>query len=106
MLNKEILEKLKKVKVKVLRNKFTGQALGVSYTEEGLMLISNKKGRLLAYKNAYLKRENDKVIIVGNTSRNPNVIVEDFKPRRFNNPEFNKHEILWIDKALKLHYNL
>lgn len=88
-----------KEKLKVLREKSTGKALGISYTEEGLKTIANKTGRYVYFTNV----TNIKNISLGKKSNK--VYVEDFVPRTFSNNQLNKAEIHWLEAAKFKIYN-
>lgn len=77
-----IKELVEKKHLKVLREKRTNKALNVSYTEEGLKFTMNKTGRYIF-----------------DPEKN---YVEEFIPRSFKDPHFQKCEVIWIMKATKL----
>tara|TARA_R110000851_G_scaffold214993_3_gene367679 strand:+ start:304 stop:615 length:312 start_codon:yes stop_codon:yes gene_type:complete len=84
----------------VLRNKTSGKALGVSYTEDGLKQCFNKFGKSLYYKHAFLKEGR----IQGDKRISPWIIVERFEPRNHHSKGNQVAEYLWISKALKMLY--
>ena len=88
----------------VLREKKSKKALGLSYTEEGLKLTANKVGRLLYYKSAVLNNNNGKISVSNNIEKNPNVIIEKFKPLKFESKHLQKCENLWVRKAKQMTY--
>ena len=77
----------------VLREKGTGKALGVSYTEDGLKTLANKTGRYIYFKNVNNIKDIPKGI------KSDKVYVEKFIPREFNNSFLNKTEAHWIECA-------
>lgn len=101
----------------VLRDKRNNKPLNVSYTEEGLRWTCNKDAKLLFYKNAYLRHRDigEKIwqpYIVGDTKRNPHVVVEKFVPKDHRredgrlNIHLQKAEYLWCNKAMRLLYHV
>lgn len=93
-----------KADLKVLRDKSSGMALGVSYTEDGLKTIANKSGRYLYFRNVTNIKDIPKGI------KNNRVIVEKFVPKTFdektfNSKQLNKAEIHHMEAAKFKIYN-
>lgn len=86
--------------LKVLRRKKDGMALNVSYTPEGLIWTSNKLGRALFYRRAFVSQGR----IVGDLRASDDVYVERFKPVvTVGMPkDFAEAERTWLAKALRL----
>ena len=84
----------------VLRNKKSGKALGVSYTEDGLKQCFNKFGKSLYYKHAFIREGR----VQGDTRKSPWIVVEKFEPRNHKTKNNQVAEYLWISKALKMLY--
>ncbi len=84
----------------VLRDKRTGAALNVSYSEYGLTWTTNKVGRLLYFTKAFLKNGKK----VGDLTKSPNVYVERFVPRDHNSTMSQVAEYTWVKKATHLLY--
>jgi len=100
---REISEKVKDIiknnNLVVMREKSTGKALGLAYTEEGLRATANKngvylycKGRVNNYFDALSAKKSDKII------------VEKFVPKQFDNPTLSKIEMHWVEAAIKKLY--
>lgn len=85
--------------LKVLRDKKTGKALNVSYTEEGLKTTANKMGKYVYFNN--VNRLSD----IPNGKKSNNVIVEKFIPREFKDPQLQKIETHWLETAKFKIYN-
>lgn len=92
----------------VMRTK-KGQALNVSYTQEGLKWTTDLDGNLLYYKDCRLKHKEVipgvwRPYIDGSGERNPNIIIEAFIPRDHQNPYHQSAEYKACNKALRLLY--
>lgn len=102
----------------VLRDKKTGTALNVSYSEDGLKWTTNATGRLLYYDNAHIVpivdlkssiKENRTVIShisingYGEVPRKSDkVYVEKFVPTNQPTLKGQIAEYTWVDKAFRL----
>lgn len=105
-----------------LRSKKTGNALGVSYTEEGLKWCTSASGRLIYYKNAKISKSIDlkrsifegKDYITGcsiisnndrQLERSDEVYVEKFIPTNRPNLRSQLAEYSAIDRAYRMLYS-
>jgi hypothetical protein len=95
----------------VLRDKTTGNALHVSYTEDGLKYATNPiTGKLVYYSNAKFERRYDKegnilrVDIGGDLTMNPNVYVEKFIPTDHTILRSQLAEYTAVDRGYRLLY--
>lgn len=82
----------------IMRDKYTKMPLGCSFTEEGLRSVANKNGVYLycagRVSNFQKARE---------ARKNPNIIVERFKPRDYpDNPKLASAEIHWTNFAKRM----
>lgn len=99
-IEKSILSFIRDRKLYVLRDKRTHTALNVSYSEDGLRWTTNKVGRLLYFKKAYLTSGR----MVGDLSPSEEVYVEKFVPRNHERTASQVAEYTWIKKATHLLY--
>lgn len=93
----------------ILRSK-SGKGLGVSYSEEGLKLTANKGGKLLYYRDAYLRHKKDDSgqwipYLDGDLTPSDKVYVEKFVPKDHKRKDFQIAEFRWVDKAHKMLYS-
>lgn len=99
----------------VLRERRSGRALNVSYSEDGLRWTVNKLGRSLYYRDAIMrlnsKTKFPELVTKRKTlEKNRDVFVEKFIPKNHWKPNGKLNianqvaELLWIDKALRLCY--
>lgn len=95
----------------VLRDKITGNALHVSYTEDGLKYATNPiTGKLVYYSNAKFERRYDsqgnitRVDIGGDLTMNPNVFVEKFIPTDHTILRSQLAEYTAVDRGYRLLY--
>jgi len=89
--------------LKVLRRKKDNVAINVSYSQRGLEWTSNKLGRCVMYKRAFIR--NGKISCSGNDCLiSPDVYVEHFVPRNHTTEAAQTAEYTFIGKAFKLTY--
>lgn len=91
----------------VLRERKTGRALNVSYTEDGLKYTTSLGGKLLYFNDAWLKvlyRDNQPyfVGVQGDLEKSKLVYVEKFIPTNKSNLRDQIAEYTWTDKAYRL----
>lgn len=93
----DVITLLRNNKLMVLRDRKTLKPLGISYTEEGLRGVANKNGVYL-----YCKGRVTDFNRARKEEISPNVIVEQFQPRQFQNPIMASQEIFWSIQAKHL----
>lgn len=93
-INEEIKQVIANGNLRVLRDAKTNQALGVSYTEDGLKTIANKTGRYLYFKNV------TKATQIAHGKKSNRVYSEKFIPRNFEDNTLMKAETHWVKAAL------
>lgn len=86
----------------VLRRRRDNVALNVSYSEDGLKMTTNKVGKLLYYKKAFLTSGKK----VGDLSPANDVYVEKFEPRNHASAAAQIAEYTWVKKATHLLYGV
>ena len=85
-------------RLKVLRRKKDHTALNISFTIEGLKWTTNKVGRSLYYKNAFLSKGR----FVGDLTPSNDVYVEDYFPQNRGDNRLQSAEMVWVNKAIAL----
>lgn len=86
----ELKKSIEEANLVVLRDRKTLKALGISFTEEGLRGVANKNGIYL-----YCKNRTSNFNEARTAQRSPEVIVEKFTPRDFNDRHLATAEIHW-----------
>lgn len=99
-IEKGIASFIKDRNLMVLRDKRSGAALNVSYSEYGLTWTTNKVGRLLYYNKAFLSSGKK----VGDLKPSPHVYIEKFVPRNHTSTSSQVAEYTWVKKATHLLY--
>lgn len=99
-IEKGIASFIKDRSLMVLRDRRSGAALNVSYSEYGLTWTTNKVGKLLYYKKAFLTSGRK----VGNLEPSEDVYVEKFIPRDHSSVSAQVAEYTWVKKATHLLY--
>ena len=84
----------------VMREKRSGRAVGVSYTEDGLKYVVTKTGQLPYYKKAFI--EGGKA--VGDLTKSESIVIEKFVPRDLRNGPLWKAEVMCVAKATHMLY--
>lgn len=113
-------------KMVVLRDIKTGKALNSSFSEYGLQFTTDSSGRYIFFKNARPVVGKKYVYFEGDIDLNPDVRVEYFVPRTWENPkdsvpeekrnrafwrlfgEYSRNQVAeytWTDKAYRLLYH-
>lgn len=69
-----------------IRDKQSKLLLGISYSKDGLKYITNKTGRLILFKNAFLRYDGETLRIVGDTRLNPKFEVMEYSMIKHNHP--------------------
>jgi len=102
-----LIDYISQKKLYVLRNRYTDIPVGVSYSPEGLDWLTNKYGRVLRYKQAYIKRGHNKIEIEGkNLQLNPLYYVSEYKPYNRTDARAQVTEFVIFNKAYRMMYNL
>jgi len=85
----------------VLRRKKDNSPLNVSYTIDGLKWTSNKLGKALFFKDAYISKGK---IVGEDLEMSDEVYVELFDPIEFHSIPLQRAELRFLDKALRMCY--
>jgi len=93
-IKEEVRQLIASNNLRVLRDKSTHKALGISYTEDGLKTIANKMGKYIYFSNV------NKLQDISKGKKSDKVYSEKFIPRDFENRSLQTAEMHWVEAAL------
>lgn len=89
-----------------IRDKKTDKILGVSFSPEGLEYIANKTGRVLLFRNARFAVKNNKLEVVGDTTKDDRLYITKYsKVNHLDRYNKMKDSGRYDDKTLGYVYN-